>query len=56
MDVHWELLRWGRWNDEEPRLATTATHGTGCSLSAALATRLGAGDGLPDTLPCLTVP
>src|SRR5699024_12349058 len=26
------------------RLQSTSTHGTGCSLSAALATRLGAGD------------
>ncbi|WP_421084014.1 bifunctional hydroxymethylpyrimidine kinase/phosphomethylpyrimidine kinase [Rothia nasimurium] len=38
----------------KPRLATTATHGTGCSLSAALATRLGAGDSLPDALTWVT--
>lgn len=32
------------------RVNTTATHGTGCSLSSALATRLGAGDSLDDAL------
>jgi hydroxymethylpyrimidine/phosphomethylpyrimidine kinase len=30
-----------------PRLQTRATHGTGCTLSSAIAARLGAGDGLP---------
>jgi hydroxymethylpyrimidine/phosphomethylpyrimidine kinase len=30
-----------------PRLATRATHGTGCTLSAAIAARLAAGDELP---------
>lgn len=28
---------------ENPRIATTSTHGTGCTLASALATRLGAG-------------
>jgi hydroxymethylpyrimidine/phosphomethylpyrimidine kinase len=30
-----------------PRLATRATHGTGCTLSSAIAARLGAGEELP---------
>jgi hydroxymethylpyrimidine/phosphomethylpyrimidine kinase len=30
-----------------PRLATAATHGTGCTLSAAIAARLATGEGLP---------
>ena len=29
-----------------PRLATTSTHGTGCTLSSAIAARLGAGESL----------
>lgn len=33
-----------------PRVGTKNTHGTGCSLSSALATRLGAGDSLEDAL------
>lgn len=33
-----------------PRVETKNTHGTGCSLSSALATRLGAGDSLEDAL------
>ena len=33
-----------------PRVDTPHTHGTGCSLSSALATRLGAGDSLEDAL------
>ncbi|QOQ38529.1 bifunctional hydroxymethylpyrimidine kinase/phosphomethylpyrimidine kinase [Trueperella pecoris] len=36
------------------RLATTNTHGTGCSLSSALATRLGSGDPLPVALTWAT--
>ncbi|MFY9820154.1 MAG: bifunctional hydroxymethylpyrimidine kinase/phosphomethylpyrimidine kinase [Thermoanaerobaculia bacterium] len=36
-DMHW-------WT--HPRLHTRATHGTGCTLSSAIAARLGAGDGL----------
>jgi hydroxymethylpyrimidine/phosphomethylpyrimidine kinase len=30
-----------------PRLATTSTHGTGCTLSSAIAARLARGEGLP---------
>ncbi|HEY0782003.1 MAG TPA: bifunctional hydroxymethylpyrimidine kinase/phosphomethylpyrimidine kinase, partial [Thermoanaerobaculia bacterium] len=30
-----------------PRLATSATHGTGCTLSSAIAARLGRGEALP---------
>ncbi|HWN42946.1 MAG TPA: bifunctional hydroxymethylpyrimidine kinase/phosphomethylpyrimidine kinase [Thermoanaerobaculia bacterium] len=30
-----------------PRLATTSTHGTGCTLSSAIAARLGRGEDLP---------
>lgn len=33
-----------------PRIDTKNTHGTGCSLSSALATRLGHGDSLPEAL------
>ena len=33
-----------------PRVDTPHTHGTGCSLSSALATRLGAGDSVEDAL------
>lgn len=36
------------------RLATANTHGTGCSLSSALATRLGAGDSLEEALSWVT--
>lgn len=36
------------------RVETTNTHGTGCSLSAALATRLGAGDAPGDALTWVT--
>ena len=34
----------GQW--ERPRVQEVSTHGTGCSLSAAVAARLAAGDGL----------
>ncbi len=37
-----------------PRVDTRATHGTGCSLAAALATRLGAGDAPPVALARVT--
>ncbi|MCS7086211.1 MAG: hydroxymethylpyrimidine/phosphomethylpyrimidine kinase, partial [Bacteroidia bacterium] len=30
-----------------PRIATTHTHGTGCTLSAAIAARLALGDDVP---------
>ncbi len=38
-DSGWHWLR-------HPRIATTSTHGTGCTLSAAIAARLAAGDGI----------
>jgi hydroxymethylpyrimidine/phosphomethylpyrimidine kinase len=34
------------WRFAHPRVETRATHGTGCTLSAAIASRLGWGDGL----------
>ncbi len=38
-------LRW-----RAPRIATRHTHGTGCTLSSAIATRLGAGASLPEAI------
>lgn len=38
-----------------PRINTSNTHGTGCSLAAALATRLGAGNGIADALTWATI-
>jgi hydroxymethylpyrimidine/phosphomethylpyrimidine kinase len=38
-------LRW-----EDARIDTTSTHGTGCTLSSAIATGLGQGMGLPDAI------
>ena len=38
-----------------PRVETKNTHGTGCSLSSALAARLGAGEDLADALEWSTV-
>ena len=35
---------------EHPRIATTHTHGTGCTLSSALAARLARGESLPDAV------
>ncbi len=35
---------------DAPRIATRNTHGTGCTLSSALATHLGAGRSLPDAV------
>ncbi len=35
---------------DAPRIETTATHGTGCSLASALATRLGSGESPADAL------
>lgn len=40
----------GVFEVESPRVHTKNTHGTGCTLSSALATRLGAGDDLPHAL------
>jgi hydroxymethylpyrimidine/phosphomethylpyrimidine kinase len=42
------LLAAGRFHRfVHPRLATTSDHGTGCTLSSAIAARLGAGEALP---------
>jgi hydroxymethylpyrimidine/phosphomethylpyrimidine kinase len=42
------LLEGGRVHRyPHPRLASTSTHGTGCTLSSAIAARLGAGEELP---------
>lgn len=38
------------WRFAHPRLETRSTHGTGCTLSAAIAARLGWGDGLPQAV------
>ena len=37
---------YGEWLIEAPRIETTSTHGTGCTLASAIATRLGHGDGM----------
>jgi hydroxymethylpyrimidine/phosphomethylpyrimidine kinase len=47
-----DLLAAGRFGKEvhrfvHPRLHTSSTHGTGCTLSSAIAARLGAGEELP---------
>ena len=39
---------------EAPRIETTSTHGTGCSLASALATRLGSGETPADALAWVT--
>jgi hydroxymethylpyrimidine/phosphomethylpyrimidine kinase len=45
------LLEGGRWHRfAHPRVETRATHGTGCTLSSAIAARLGAGSSLPDAV------
>jgi len=42
------LLAAGRFHRfRHPRVATTSDHGTGCTLSSAIAARLGAGEALP---------
>lgn len=45
LDATGEVARW-----EGGRIATTSTHGTGCTLSSAIATRLGAGRPLRDAV------
>jgi hydroxymethylpyrimidine/phosphomethylpyrimidine kinase len=37
----------GHYRFVHPRIATTSTHGTGCTLSSAIAARLGRGETLP---------
>lgn len=45
------LFAEGRWyRFVHPRLETAATHGTGCTLSSAIAARLGRGEGLPQAV------
>lgn len=45
VDLLWAAGRWHRF--VHPRIATTSTHGTGCTLSSAIAARLGRGEDLP---------
>ncbi|WP_231974315.1 bifunctional hydroxymethylpyrimidine kinase/phosphomethylpyrimidine kinase [Tessaracoccus timonensis] len=51
---HWVSPDGAVHTTSTPRLDTTTTHGTGCSLSSALATRLGAGDSPDDALSWAT--
>lgn len=45
------LFASGQWHRfVHPRIATAATHGTGCTLSSAIAARLGRGDDLPQAV------
>lgn len=44
VDLLWAEGRWHRF--VHPRIATTSTHGTGCTLSSAIAARLGRGEDL----------
>ena len=41
---------WQEWNWDSPRLATTSTHGTGCTLASAIAVGLARGRDLPDAI------
>lgn len=55
LDSPWATNTWvaptgERWSAPTRRIDTTSTHGTGCSLSSALATRLAAGDSPADAL------
>ena len=40
----------GEWIFESARIDTTSTHGTGCTLASAIATRLGQGESVPDAV------
>lgn len=42
------------WELRAPRLATRSTHGTGCTLAAAIAARLAHGDAVPDAVATAT--
>jgi hydroxymethylpyrimidine/phosphomethylpyrimidine kinase len=41
---------WSEWEFHHERIATPHTHGTGCTLSSAIATLLGQGQSLPDAV------
>jgi hydroxymethylpyrimidine/phosphomethylpyrimidine kinase len=47
-----DLLHDGRefWEFRSPRIETTSTHGTGCTLGSAIAARLALGDAVPDAV------
>ncbi|MEL6568705.1 MAG: bifunctional hydroxymethylpyrimidine kinase/phosphomethylpyrimidine kinase [Pseudomonadota bacterium] len=40
----------GEWIFEAPRIDTTSTHGTGCTLASAIATHLALGSAMPDAV------
>jgi hydroxymethylpyrimidine/phosphomethylpyrimidine kinase len=48
VDLLWDGREWHRW--ERPRLDTTSTHGTGCTLSAAVAAGLAHGRALRESV------
>jgi hydroxymethylpyrimidine/phosphomethylpyrimidine kinase len=48
VDLLWDGRRWHEWR--RPRLDTTSTHGTGCTLSAAIAAGLAHGRGLREAV------
>ena len=48
VDVLWDGAQLHRWTN--PRLNTPHTHGTGCTLSSAIATQLGRGLTLPEAI------
>jgi hydroxymethylpyrimidine/phosphomethylpyrimidine kinase len=47
-DYLWDGREWREW--QHPRLETSSTHGTGCTLSAAVAAGLARGHALPDAV------
>jgi hydroxymethylpyrimidine kinase/phosphomethylpyrimidine kinase len=48
LDVLWDGREWREWR--RPKITTTSTHGTGCTLSAAVAAGLAHGRPLPDAV------
>lgn len=54
VDNIWVTPEGATYTAQATRVETTNTHGTGCSLSSALATRLGAGDAPGDALVWVT--
>ena len=48
VDILWDGREWREWR--RPKLATTSTHGTGCTLSAAIAAGLAHGRPLMDAV------
>jgi hydroxymethylpyrimidine/phosphomethylpyrimidine kinase len=47
-----DVLHDGRefWEFRAPRVATSSTHGTGCTLASAIAARLALGDAVPEAV------